>query len=258
MADQSQIAERMKSGWLYQSEYETLPVELAPRNMGQAYEAQQALQTLMLEHRGPIAGRKIALAAKTMQEMLGIDQPIAGGIFANDVHQSPASVSANNFIRMGLEFELALELANDIAPQAATHTPDSVLALIAGVRPAFELIEDRNADYTKVDVLTIIADNAWCGGVVLGPQIENWRDLDLDNIQSTVVQSGVDDEITNTGAAAPLTSLAWVLNHFSSRNITLKAGEHIITGSAARTRFPRSGDRFAYHVAGNVVELEVG
>ncbi|MEO9462501.1 MAG: fumarylacetoacetate hydrolase family protein, partial [Marinomonas sp.] len=175
----------------------------------------------------------------------------------NNVHQSPARVAASDFIHIGLEFELALELANDVAPQASIHTEESVKDLIATVRPAFEMIEDRGADYSQLDVRTIISDNAWCGGVVLGAPIENWRDLDVNNIPSTIVQSGQQNEAANTGAAAPLTSLAWILNHFSARDITLSAGEIVITGSAAITRFPVSGNKFAYHVAGSVVELEI-
>ena len=257
MSNATQIAKHLMAGWKSRSAYATLSGELAPADLDQAYEAQLALQDMANPVRGPLVGRKIALAAKTMQEMCGIDQPIAGGIFANEVHHSPAQISMDTFVHLGLEFELALELAHDVPPQNSPHDPQSVRDLIAAVRPAFELIEDRAADYTKLDVLTIVSDNAWCGGIVIGAPIENWQALDLDDLQSTVIQSDQPDELANTGAAAPLTSLAWVLNHFSGRGITLQAGEQIITGSAARTRFPARGDHFAYRVGGSVVELQV-
>lgn len=258
MTQAAQIAEKLKQDWLDRKSYETLSGELAPDGLAEAYEAQAAFQAAMREQRGAIVGRKIALSNKALQEMCGIDQPVAGGIFEHELHQSPTRILTGDFIRLGLEFELALELAQDVPPQNAQHTADSVRDQVAEVRPAFELIEDRDADYRYLDVMTLVSDNAWCGGVVLGAPIENWRELDLDAIESTVVQSGQDDEVTNTGTASPLTFLAWVLNHFSARGVTLKAGEHIITGSAARTRFPKSGDEFAYHVAGSVVEIEVG
>ena len=257
MSKATQIAEKLKADWLDRKGYETLGGNLAPDGLDQAYEAQAAFQAAMQDQRGSIVGRKIALSNKALQEMCGIDQPVAGGIFEFELHQSPTRIQISDFIRLGLEFELALELAHDVPPQKEEHTADSVRDLVAAVRPAFELIEDRDADYGHLDVMTLVSDNAWCGGVVLGTPIENWRDLDLDAIESTVVQSGQDDEVTSTGTASPLTFLAWVLNHFSARNMTLQAGEHIITGSAARTRFPKSGDRFAYHVAGSVVEIEV-
>ena len=257
MTKAAQIAEKLKADWLDRKPYETLGGSLAPDDLAQAYEAQAAFQAAMLERRGAIVGRKIALSNKALQEMCGIDQPVAGGIFEHELHQAPTRIATGDFIRLGLEFELALELAKDVPPQQKEHTASSVRELVANVRPAFELIEDRDADYRYLDVMTLVSDNAWCGGVVLGSPIENWRELDLDAIESTVVQAGVEDEGTNTGTASPLTFLAWVLNHFSGRGLSLKAGEHIITGSAARTRFPKSGDKFAYHVAGAVVEIDV-
>ena len=94
-------------------------------------------------------------------------------------------------------------------------------------------------------------------GVVLGRELVNWRDLDLGNISSVVRQTGQPDEETNTGAADPLGSLAWVLNHFGERGIPLAKGEHIITGSAVRTRFPGPGDSLTYDVAGASVQVSI-
>lgn len=250
-------ARRLFDGWNSGTPYEALPTEFAVASVGDAYLVQQALQRMHTENRGAIAGRKIALSSKAMQQMVGIDRPVAGAIFAGDIATSPATIRADDFIRLGIEFELAVELNSDIAPQTSAHTARSVCTCIAAVRPAFELIEDRNADYAQLDPLTLIADNAWCGGVVLGQELVNWRDLDLGNISSVVRQTGQPDEETNTGAADPLGSLAWVLNHFGERGIPLAKGEHIITGSAVRTRFPGPGDSLTYDVAGASVQVSI-
>ncbi|MEP1209152.1 MAG: hypothetical protein ABJM29_20715 [Rhizobiaceae bacterium] len=251
------IAQKLLDNWQAKAPYESLTGDLAPQSLADAYAAQGALQLLHTQRRGPVAGRKIALSAKVMQQMVGLDQPIAGAFFARDVLHSPARVAADDFVRLGLEFELAIELNADIAPQTAAHTSQSVAGCIAAVRPAFELIEDRAADYQKLDAHTLVADNAWCGGVVLGDVIADWQNMDLADIPSRVVQSGVEDEHANTGAADPLGSLAWVLNHFVERGLTLSKGEQIITGSALRTRFPVPGDAFTYHVAAASVQVEI-
>jgi 2-keto-4-pentenoate hydratase len=250
-------AHRLFDNWNTRAPYETMAGALAMETVDEAYAVQAALQQLHAKKRGAIAGRKIALASKTMQQMIGLDQPIAAAFFAGDVHVSPAMIRLNDFVRLGIEFELALELKADVPPQAAEHTGRSARALVAGVRPAFELIEDRNADYSQLDAHTLIADNAWCGGVVLGAPLAGWQDHDLGDIASCVRQPGVPDEHTNTGEADPLGSLAWVLNHFSARGITLEKGEQIITGSAVRTRFPGPGDRLAYDVAGATAQVDV-
>ncbi len=253
----AEISRKLSTEWFVRTSYETLAGNLALEDVDEAYEAQLAVQDRLSARRGKVAGRKIALSAKAMQEMCGIDHPIAGAFFTGDMYQSPAKVSLSDFLHLGLEFELALELNENVCPRIEPHTAESVRGLIAGARPAFELIEDKNADYTKLDVLTLIADNAWCGGVVLGPKVDGWEKMDLGDIPSCVCQEGVEPEKTNTGAANPLGSLAWVLNHFSARDMTLSKGEHIITGSAVRTRFPVTGDKITYQIAGASVEVEI-
>ena len=254
----SAIAEKLSNDWWApRAAYEKLSGELAPSGIDEAYAAQTAVQAKLSERRGAFAGRKIALSSKAMQEMVGIDQPVAGAFFANDVHRSPATIRLSDFRHLGLECELAMELNRDIAPGGAAFTATSAAEVIAAVRPAFELIEDKDADYSDLDVLTLMADNAWCGGVVLGSEIAGWREIDLSNTAAEVRQTGVDAEAANTGAADPLGSLAWVLNHFAGRGVTLHKGEHIITGSAVRTRFPAAGDKVSYTAAGAAVEIEV-
>ena len=254
----SAIAEKLSNDWWPpRAAYERLSGDLAPSGIDEAYAAQAAVQARFSEKRGAFAGRKIALSSKAMQEMVGIDQPVAGAFFANDVHSSPATINLSDFRHMGLEFELAVELGQDVGPGDGPFSADSAAAVIANVRPAFELIEDKDADYSDLDVLTLMADNAWCAGVVLGEEITGWRELDLGDMASEVRQTGADPEAANTGAADPLGSLAWVLNHFAGRGVTLHQGEHIITGSAVRTRFPTAGDTISYTVAGAVVEISV-
>lgn len=250
-------AQALHQDWQTKAPFENIAQGFGVTSAEQAYDVQAALQKLHVPSRGAIVGRKIALASKVMQQMIGFDQPISGAIFTSDVMQSPANVPADAFGRLGVECELAVELNADVAPQPTAFTAASVDGLIATVRPAFELIEDRKADYATLDPLTLIADNAWCGGVVLGPELGGWNSLDLADIASALTHSGQDDEAANTGAADPLGSLAWVLNHFGVRGVTLQKGEMIITGSAVRTRFPERGDRLRYDVAGACVEMQV-
>lgn len=231
--------------------------DLALGSVDDAYDVQLLLQNLHIPSRGKIAGRKIALASKAMQQMIGVDAPIAGAIFEGEIAMSPASIKVDDFVRLGLEFELAIELNSDVASQSQAHTIQSAYDFIAAVRPCFELIEDRNADYANLDPLTLIADKAWCSGIVLGSKLAHWQELDLGNIPSAVNQVGELLEKANTGAADPLGSLAWVLNHFNDRGIMLFKGEQIITGSAVRTRFQAPMDSFIYEVADASVKVDM-
>jgi len=72
--------------------YENLPDALAPASIDEAYAAQEALCALWKPRLGAIAGRKIAITTKVMQELMGIDHPCGGLIFASRVHRSPARI----------------------------------------------------------------------------------------------------------------------------------------------------------------------
>ena len=250
------IAERLAGTWDERPDYEALTGDVALDSITEAYEAQVIVQQAYAVKRGAVVGRKIALAAKAMQEFVGIDHPVGGAIFAGDLHDSPAEIKLADFNHLGLEFELALTLGEDIAP-ATDHTPESLKPRISAARPAYELIEDRSADYSDLDVKTMIADNAWCGGVVLGPEIAGWRDMNLAALPACLKRPGLEDMEGSTAATDPLGSLTWVLNDLGARGITVKQGEIVITGSMLTTQFPKGGDSYHFEISGAAVEMSV-
>ena len=114
------------------------------------------------------AGRKIATTTKVMQQLMGIDHPCGGMIFASRVHRSPASIRKADFVNVRIECELAVRLGRDLPKEPQPYTRESVRRRRAEIMAAFELIEDRHADYKTCKALSLIADNAWNGGIVIG------------------------------------------------------------------------------------------
>ena len=221
----------------------------APQTLEEAYEIQFELQEQFTEAgRGGLAGHKIALTSKPMQAFCGVDHPIAGGIFASTIRNGPCVVEGKDFQRLGIEFELAFEIGREA--RDGPYDAVTIRDMVSGCRPAFELIEDRQANYDDLEGLGLAADNAWCGGVVLGPPIEAWRTLDLDALPVTLFYNEEAPERAVTGAAEPWKSLAWVANHLMGFGRWLEPGQIVITGSTLKTRFPEPGDRIRYAIDG--------
>src|SRR5262249_4638665 len=144
-----------------------LPADVAPSSIDEAYAAQEALATLWEPRLGPVAGRKIATTTRIMQEVMGIDHPCGGLIFASRIHRAPATITKADYVNVRIECELAVRLGRDLPGEPAGYTRASVRPAIGQIMAAFELIEDRKADYKSTSALSLIADNAWNGGRLL-------------------------------------------------------------------------------------------
>jgi 2-keto-4-pentenoate hydratase len=201
---------------------------------------------------GPLGGHKIALTSRAVQELCGVDRPAYGAIFAGVIRRSPAVLKSADFMHLGLEFELAVTLGRDVPACGAPYDRETIAPYVEACMPAFELIEDRHADYGDLDAESILTDRCWCAGVVLGAPVREWRDLDL---ASAPVELVWNDEVVDRGVAGdsmghPLEGLAWIANHLAERGRAMTRGGIVITGSALKTRFPAPGDEVAYRIAG--------
>ena len=224
-----------------------------PVSLAEGYRVQDLLNRRFAEAgRGAPAGYKVGLTSEAIQTMYGSDQPISGMVFETGVHRSPARIALADYTRLGIEFELAVEIGTAFCPEDAPFALDDAAARIAACMPAFELIEDRHADHDDVDALSILVDNAWCAGVVLGPRCSDWRALDLASTPASLRVNDGPPAAAVTGAAMgnPLNSLVWLANQLASRGTTLEAGMIVMTGSTLATRFPDKGDRFVYEIEG--------
>src|SRR2546425_7230401 len=160
--------------------YRPLDAALRAAPLEDAYRVQDALHRIMVAAgRGDIAGWKIALTSRAMQQMTGVDQPAAGAIFSKVVHASPARIDLAAYHHLGVEFEVAVRLGDALPASGGPWTRQSVASRVAACVPAFELVEDGNADYKTLDAFTLIAQNTWNGGVGLGTTTD-WRGLDLE------------------------------------------------------------------------------
>jgi 2-keto-4-pentenoate hydratase len=233
--------------------YGPLDAALRAAPLDDAYRIQDALHRLMTEaERGEIAGWKIALSSKAMQQMTGVDQPAAGAIFSAVVHSSPIRIDVARYHHVGVEFEVAVRLGDDLPASAGPWTRASVAGRVAACMAAFELIEDGGADYKALDAFTLVAQNTWNGGVVLGAPVTAWQGLDL---EAAVTRCWVNGEPAGQGKTGdalghPLEAVAWLANLLNRRGRQLDRGMIVMTGSSITTQFPVPGDRVRFAIDG--------
>jgi 2-keto-4-pentenoate hydratase len=206
------------------------------------------------------AGYKIGLTTPRMQAMCGVDQPIAGAVFAGRIRVSPALIDAAPFMRLGIESEIAVQLGKPL-PEPADLNATTVLACLSQVCAAFELIDDSGADYKGLDAASLIADNAWNAGLVLGPPTpaENFPRL-RDRAGVLLKNGGILDRGNSSDVMGdPLQVVVWLAKHLAVRGVPLRSGQWISTGSIVTTKFVAAGERYRFEVEGLAgVEVVIG
>jgi 2-keto-4-pentenoate hydratase len=215
-----------------------------------AYDLQSAFVDKLAERHGAPAGYKVALTSKRMQQMCGIDQPLAGVVLANRIHKSGITVSLSSYDHLGIEFEITVKLARPLPARSNPYRFDEVAAAVGAIAPSFELVDDRRADYKTLDVLSLTSDNAWNAGAVLGEFHDQWPDL-----ESILGMADRNDERFDSGHGRdalghPFNSLLWLANHLSKRGQGLRAGDIVMTGSLVSTRFPEAGESYRFTLEG--------
>lgn len=222
----------------------SLPQEVMPESIDDGYRIQSEVHRLLEPALGPLVGYKIGCTSRVMQEYLAIPHPCAGGIHARRAHGSGAVLDAAGFIRVGVECEIAVRLARDLASAGAPFTSETVAGSIECYLPAIEIVDDRYVKWETLGAATLIADDFFAAGIVLGAPVARSAVPDLAGVKGRALVNGQE---RGRGTAAdvldhPHNALAWLANHLASRGDGLRAGQIVMTGSLVKTLWLQAGD----------------
>ena len=226
--------------------------DVAPRSEAEGYRVQDALHGLLAADCGKRVGYKIGCTSAVMQHYLGIPHPCSGGVFARGVFASGAHVPAKNYVRVGVECEIAVRLSRDLPASGAPFTADAVAAAIDAYLPAIEIVDDRYADWQSIGAPTLVADDFFAAGCVLGEPVPRAAAPDLLKVIGRALINGVEAG-QGTGADVlghPHHALAWLANHLAASDKGLRAGELVLTGSLVKTLWLEAGDRAVMELEG--------
>jgi 2-keto-4-pentenoate hydratase len=258
------------ANWLVQQHANQTPVSELPKDMAlsnarQAVAVQNEFVRLKAQQCGGVVGWKIALATPAMQKMVGLDAPIAGRLHRKQVLHAPADVSAKGYGRLLVEFEIAIQIGSNLLPSGTRHTGQSVAGAVKAVTCAFEVADDRQADYSKLagQGLQLLADNTWNEGAVLGewvPFSQVWphasstprADDAMGELKGEAFINGVSVGLgyAHDLMGHPLHAIAWLANEANDRGTYLKAGDIAMLGSLVTSKFPNIGDHLRFELEG--------
>src|SRR5688572_12596633 len=237
-------AKRIASARRSRSPLAALSSELVPQDEAEGYQVQRAVHDLLLPQTGSLVGYKIGCTSAVMQQYLDIPHPCAGGVFAKGVHDSGAKLRYGDYVRVGVECEIAVRLARNLAPSEAPFTAEWMMEAIEAYHPAIEIVDDRYVKWEAMGAPTLVADDFFAAGCVLGKAVSRTKAPDLLTVKGRAIVNG--KQVGRATGAEVLgharNSLAWLANQQAVEGKGLHAGQMVLTGSLVKTVWLNAGD----------------
>ena len=229
-----------------------LPEAIRPRDLAESYATQAALhQRLAATRIGSRIGYKIGCTTKVMQDYLGLSHPCRAGLFAGVMHRtasrSASTVSSGSGSSARSRSASAAIFRRAPLPSRARASSRRSAAYMA----AIEIVDDRYVDWRKTDAATLIADDYFAAGAVLGPPVAG---AGLADAAALVGTTEINGREVGRGQGSdvmghPLNALAWLANSLAEAGAYLRAGEIVLTGSLVETKWLTRGDKASITVA---------
>jgi 2-oxo-3-hexenedioate decarboxylase/2-keto-4-pentenoate hydratase len=242
-ADREAAAAQLAAARLDHRLIRQLPDALRPRDVAEAYDLQDAVHaTLEAAGHGRVIGHKIGCTTPVMQAFLNIPSPCAGGVFDTTAQLIDGRFRHADFRHVGVECEIAVRLGADLSDGPFDRV--SVAAGVAEAMAAIEVVDDRYDDYKTFDTPTLIADDFFDAGCVLGAPVADWQSIDLAALHGRMTINGADvgQGIGGDIMGHPLEALAWLASMRADQGVPLRAGAFILLGSVVETKWVEQGD----------------
>ena len=222
------------------------PPEDEPLDADDAYRVQDALHDrLSSAGWGNLVGHKIGCTTPVMQDYLRIDRPAGGGVFSSRMQRSPGIIRPSAYVRVGVECEIAVRIGSDLSADRGPYKPAELASKIGAVLAAMEIVDDRYISWPSLSAPSLIADDFFGDGCILGEEVEGYDATQLGDVRARML---VDGEEVGEGDGTeilgdPLIALAWLANTLADRGRALRTGEVVLLGSLVRTHWVEHGDK---------------
>jgi 2-keto-4-pentenoate hydratase len=205
-----------------------------PRTLEAAYTCQDAA---IAQWPDEVRGWKVGRIGEPWLSRLGEDR-LVGPIFGRAVWGARRAGEVIDFPVFeggfaAVEAEFVVKLGVDAEPGRTEWTPQDAAPLVGALHVGIETAGSPLASINALGPAVVISDFGNNAGLIVGPEIPNWRAFGNDQLTS---ETFVDDRRVGTGSAAsipggPLAALAFALARCARRGLPLRAGQLISTGA---------------------------
>src|SRR5262249_25867975 len=121
-------------------------------------------------------GWKVGSTSAAGQRGFGLTEPVYAGLFASNRSPSLGEALSRPLTRPSLECEIAVVLRQGLE---GSESDQSIKNAVAACHIACEIIDNRYGDPMAVGVPSLITDDFFQAGFVMGPENTAWRTQDV-------------------------------------------------------------------------------
>jgi 2-keto-4-pentenoate hydratase len=222
-----------------------------PANLEQAYGVQDLA---IAQWPDTIVGWKVGYIGADRRDHTGEDR-LLGPIFARALQSSTGAIVDFQVFAGGfaaVEAEYVLRLDADAPAEVLDWTAETAAALPATLYIGVEVASSPLATINQLGPRVVISDFGNNNGLILGPEIPDWRLLDE---QALHAETLIDGTVVGTGGATLLpgglrAAYAFALSRSARRGRPLKRGDLIATGNATGIHDIQIGQQALIRFAG--------
>jgi 2-oxo-3-hexenedioate decarboxylase len=199
-----------------------------------------AVQRVLREQAGPIAGWKLGVTSRAKQVQVGVAAPICGFLPASAALDLGESLPVSPLIQPRAEPEIVFVLGRDLF--GAHRTAVDVLAATAGLAVGIEVLDSRFRDY-RFTMADVVADNTSAARYVVGTPVPP-AGIDV-RLVGVVLEKNGEVVATASGAASlghPAAAVAWLVRRLAASGEGLRAGEVVLSGGLTAATPVAAGD----------------
>ncbi|MEM7534555.1 MAG: 2-oxo-hepta-3-ene-1,7-dioate hydratase [Chloroflexota bacterium] len=185
-------------------------------------------------------GYKVGLTSLAMRRSSKIDEPDYGYVYEHFMIPDGGKVVHANYCVPRVEPELTFVLREPLQGPGVSYL--DVMRATEYIVPSIEIIDARVDEPRKI--YDTISDNGAGAGIILGGRPVRPHDVDLRMVPGILYRNA---EIEETGVACgvmghPANAVAWLANKLVELDVSLKAGDMMLSGSFTRPVWAEVGD----------------
>ncbi len=214
-----------------------------------AYTIQEIGIEHRIQHQEKFVGYKMGLTSEAKRKQMNLDSPLYGVLTDKMQVQSGAVFPLKGSIHPKIEPEVAFLISKELHGKVSR---EQVLSACSNVCACMEILDSRYDQFKYFSMEDVIADNSSSSHFVLGPWLNDFKNLDLANLKMKMSVNGQMAQEGNSKdiSGDPVISVMQLCELLAERGRALPANSIVLAGAATVAVSLENGQKIELEVEG--------